>query len=121
MGTVCADDNDTVMKEQQTVTPTWANEKEDPKELCEKNSCKMGVTMLTKQKAVNANAIITTTNTVNANAITSPLKMKKKKKVVYKNMMANIMSGTEKKCISEEKENHLKGLGGGNFSKIDKI
>merc|ERR1711933_660843 len=53
---------------------------------------------------------------------TAPLKKKKKKKKTgYKNMMASMMAGSDKKDIVKEKELLSKGLGGGNFSKIEKI
>ena len=52
---------------------------------------------------------------------TPQLKKKKKKKTGYKNMMATMMAGTDKKDIALEKEILAKGLGGGNFSKIEKI
>lgn len=49
---------------------------------------------------------------------------KKKKKIKYKNLMLDIMSG-DKKDEQTEKEEHLQklqqSLGGGNFKKIDKI
>jgi len=52
---------------------------------------------------------------------TAPLKKKKKKKKTgYKSMMASMMVGTEKDIV-KEKELLAKGLGGGNFSKIEKI
>jgi len=55
-------------------------------------------------------------------AATAPLKKKKKKKKAgYKNMMATMMAGSDKKDIAKEKEFLKKGLGGGNFSKIEKI
>merc|ERR1711933_161678 len=56
-----------------------------------------------------------------AAATTAPLKKKKKKKTGYKNMMASMMAGSDKKDIVKEKELLSKGLGGGNFSKIEKI
>lgn len=47
-------------------------------------------------------------------------KKKKKKKMSYKAMMSNMM--TEKKVdVQEEREKLANGLGGGNFSKIEKI
>lgn len=52
---------------------------------------------------------------------TSLKKKKKKKKNGYKNMMASMMAGSEKKDIAKEKELLAKSLGGGNFSKIEKI
>ena len=48
-------------------------------------------------------------------------KKKKKKKNGYKNMMATMMAGSDKKDVIKEKELLAKGLGGGNFSKIEKI
>ncbi|KAL3929114.1 MAG: hypothetical protein SGARI_004848 [Bacillariaceae sp.] len=50
-----------------------------------------------------------------------PVKKKKKKKASYKNMMANMMTGNEKKDMEKEREAIGKGLGGGAFSKIEKI
>ena len=61
----------------------------------------------------------TETKPVAAPAATAP--KKKKKKASYKNMMANMMAGTEKKDVAKEREALAKGLGGGAFSKIDKI
>jgi len=46
---------------------------------------------------------------------------KKKKKTSYKNMMATMMAGTDSKDIAKEREELSKGLGGGAFSKIEKI
>ena len=55
-------------------------------------------------------------------AATAPLKKKKKKKKTgYKNMMATMMAGSDKKDIAKEKQLLAKSLGGGNFSKIEKI
>eukprot|EP00531_Pseudo-nitzschia_arenysensis_P019532 CAMPEP_0116131962 /NCGR_PEP_ID=MMETSP0329-20121206/9293_1 /TAXON_ID=697910 /ORGANISM="Pseudo-nitzschia arenysensis, Strain B593" /LENGTH=145 /DNA_ID=CAMNT_0003626443 /DNA_START=140 /DNA_END=577 /DNA_ORIENTATION=+ len=49
-------------------------------------------------------------------------KKKKKKKAGYKNMMAAMMAGSDKKDdIAKENQLLQKGLGGGNFSKIEKI
>lgn len=52
-------------------------------------------------------------------------KTKKKKKASYKNMMATMMKGTpEKKKDGESEANaslSKKGLGGGSFSKVEKI
>lgn len=48
-------------------------------------------------------------------------KKKKKKKNGYKNMMATMMAGSGEKDIAKEKQLLAKGLGGGNFSKIEKI
>lgn len=56
--------------------------------------------------------------------LSAPVKKtkKKKKKAGYKNMMAAMMAGSDKKDeIAKEKELLQKGLGGGNFSKIEKI
>ena len=50
-----------------------------------------------------------------------PVKKKKKKKASYKNMMATMMAGTETKDVEKEREALGKGLGGGAFSKIEKI
>jgi sulfite reductase alpha subunit-like flavoprotein len=52
---------------------------------------------------------------------TRQLKKKKKKKTGYKNMMATMMAGTDKKDMAMEQDILAKGLGGGNFSKIEKI
>jgi hypothetical protein len=51
----------------------------------------------------------------------APVKKKKKKKTSYKNMMATMLAGTDHKDIAKEREALSKGLGGGAFSKIDKI
>ena len=51
----------------------------------------------------------------------APALKKKKKKAGYKNMMATMMAGSDKKDIAKEKQLLAKGLGGGNFSKIEKI
>ncbi|KAG7347855.1 A20-like zinc finger domain containing protein [Nitzschia inconspicua] len=50
-------------------------------------------------------------------------KTKKKKKASYKNMMATMMKGTPEKKKDDEPSASLskKGLGGGAFSKIEKI
>jgi hypothetical protein len=57
-----------------------------------------------------------------AAGVTAPVKKKKKKKKAgYKDMMASMMAGSDKKDIAKEKELLAKGLGGGNFSKIEKI
>merc|ERR1712008_399392 len=56
-----------------------------------------------------------------AAATAAPLKKKKKKKTGYKNMMASMMAGSDKKDVAKEKELLAKGLGGGSFSKIEKI
>lgn len=56
-----------------------------------------------------------------AACVTTPRKKKTKKKTGYKNMMATMMAGANKKDIAKEKEALAKGLGGGNFSKIEKI
>ena len=61
------------------------------------------------------------TTEVSAPAVTAPLKKKKKKKAGYKNMMAAMMAGSGEKDVVKEKELLAKGLGGGNFSKIEKI
>lgn len=62
------------------------------------------------------------TTEVSAPAVTAPLKKKKKKKKAgYKNMMAAMMAGSGEKDVVKEKELLAKGLGGGNFSKIEKI
>lgn len=45
---------------------------------------------------------------------------KNKKKTSYKNLMAGMMSGTERD-LEKEKESLRKVTGGGAFSKIDKI
>ena len=54
-------------------------------------------------------------------AASLPVKKKKKKKASYKNMMATMMAGTETKDVEKEREALGKGLGGGAFSKIEKI
>ena len=46
---------------------------------------------------------------------------KKKKKASYKNMMATMMAGNDTKDVEKEREALGKGLGGGAFSKIEKI
>merc|ERR1711935_817946 len=50
-------------------------------------------------------------------------KKKKKKKAGYKNMMADILSGNAKNVstTTNETDHRMDGLGGGNFSKVDKI
>ena len=49
-------------------------------------------------------------------------KKKKKKKASYKDLMASMTSGTPTKDRDVEKERRdIQGLGGGNFSKLDKI
>lgn len=62
-----------------------------------------------------------TTTSVPAPSASAPLKKKKKKKAGYKNMMASMMAGSQKKDIGKEKEILAKGLGGGTFSKVEKI
>ena len=74
-------------------------------------------TSTSKSTAVDGIAIATTPTP----AVIAPLKKKKKKKTGYKNMMASMMSGSDKKDIAKEKEILAKGLGGGVFSKIEKI
>jgi len=57
-----------------------------------------------------------------ATATTPPVvKKKKKKKMGYKNMMASMMAGSEKKDVAKEKDLLVQGLGGGAFSKVEKI
>jgi len=62
----------------------------------------------------------TITTPAPAPSVTAPLKKKKKKKTGYKNMMASMMTGSEKD-VAKEKEILAKGLGGGAFSKVEKI
>lgn len=50
----------------------------------------------------------------------APLKKKKKKKTTYKNLMAQMTSGSGEKDIPKERK-AIQGLGGGNFTKIEKI
>mmetsp|Transcript_12939 Transcript_12939/g.30530 ORF Transcript_12939/g.30530 Transcript_12939/m.30530 type:complete len:152 (-) Transcript_12939:211-666(-) len=59
--------------------------------------------------------------TPSPSAVTAAPSKKKKKKTGYKNMMATMMAGSDKKDILKEKEILAKGLGGGNFSKIERI
>ena len=57
-----------------------------------------------------------------AGGATTCLKKKKKKKTGYKNMMAAMMAaGSDKKDVVTENKLHAKGLGGGDFRKIEKI
>ena len=48
-------------------------------------------------------------------------KKKKKKKPSYKKMMATMMAGTDGKDAKKEREALSKGLGGGKFTKVEKI
>ena len=50
----------------------------------------------------------------------APLKKKKKKKTTYKNLMAQMTSGSGDKDVQKERET-IQGLGGGNFTKIERI
>eukprot|EP00568_Trieres_chinensis_P018893 CAMPEP_0183329488 /NCGR_PEP_ID=MMETSP0160_2-20130417/84820_1 /TAXON_ID=2839 ORGANISM="Odontella Sinensis, Strain Grunow 1884" /NCGR_SAMPLE_ID=MMETSP0160_2 /ASSEMBLY_ACC=CAM_ASM_000250 /LENGTH=153 /DNA_ID=CAMNT_0025497679 /DNA_START=597 /DNA_END=1058 /DNA_ORIENTATION=- len=52
---------------------------------------------------------------------TTSSKKKKKKKGGYKNMMASMMEGTVERDEAKDKESLRKVVGGGTFSKIDKI
>eukprot|EP00177_Eucheuma_denticulatum_P002664 GFKZ01004787.1.p1 GENE.GFKZ01004787.1~~GFKZ01004787.1.p1 ORF type:complete len:182 (-),score=39.44 GFKZ01004787.1:9-500(-) len=49
-----------------------------------------------------------------------PKKKGKKKKKTYKSLMAGMMNGSKELDVKKEREN-IQGLGGGNFSKIEKI
>jgi len=52
---------------------------------------------------------------------TTPVKKtKKKKKMSYKNMMNGMLTGSEK-SVDKEKEKLRQVVGGGNFTKVDKI
>merc|ERR1712151_148135 len=52
---------------------------------------------------------------------TTPVKKtKKKKKVSYKNMMSGMLNGSEK-SVDKEKEKLRQVVGGGNFTKVDRI
>ena len=52
---------------------------------------------------------------------TTPVKKtKKKKKISYKNMMNGMLTGSEK-SVDKEKEKLRQVVGGGNFTKVDKI
>mmetsp|Transcript_18022 Transcript_18022/g.25406 ORF Transcript_18022/g.25406 Transcript_18022/m.25406 type:complete len:135 (-) Transcript_18022:187-591(-) len=48
-------------------------------------------------------------------------KKKKKKKTSYKNMMAGMMQTTDQRSEEQDKDTIMKVVGGGTFSKIDKI
>ena len=51
-----------------------------------------------------------------------PIKMKKKKKQSYKNMMNSMMSGDTCRDVKQEQREKIgSGVGGGAFSKIEKI
>ena len=52
---------------------------------------------------------------------TACLKKERKKKTGYKNMLATMMAGSDKKDVATEKKLLAKGLGGGDFRKIEKI
>jgi hypothetical protein len=55
-------------------------------------------------------------------AVAATKKGKKKKKASYKSMMCGVMSSSLTRDIeAEQKEKISKGVGGGAFSKIDKI
>lgn len=54
-------------------------------------------------------------------AVASPAKKKKKKKISYKSMMANMLEGTGTKDVEKEKEKLRDVTGGGHFKKIDRI
>eukprot|EP00532_Pseudo-nitzschia_australis_P002433 CAMPEP_0168186624 /NCGR_PEP_ID=MMETSP0139_2-20121125/14548_1 /TAXON_ID=44445 /ORGANISM="Pseudo-nitzschia australis, Strain 10249 10 AB" /LENGTH=149 /DNA_ID=CAMNT_0008108677 /DNA_START=157 /DNA_END=606 /DNA_ORIENTATION=+ len=56
-----------------------------------------------------------------ASISTAPVVRRKKKKSGYKNMMATMMAASDKKDVAKEKKLLDKGLGGGAFSKIEKI
>ena len=52
----------------------------------------------------------------------TPTKKKKKKKTSYKSMMSSMMSGNKERDVQAESRAQIsKGLGGGKFSKIEKI
>merc|ERR1711935_812746 len=75
----------------------------------------------TKKTATSKQPIEEVQTAAPSAAVTAPLKKKKKKKTGYKNMMASMMLGSDKKDFAKDKELLAKGLGGGNFSKIEKI
>lgn len=53
---------------------------------------------------------------------TAPKKGNKKKKASYKSMMSGVMSSSPTRDVEkEQREKIAKGVGGGAFSKIDKI
>jgi len=52
----------------------------------------------------------------------APAKKKKKKKQSYKNMMSSMMNGDSKRDVQkEQREKIQRGVGGGSFTKIEKI
>jgi hypothetical protein len=55
-----------------------------------------------------------------APAAAAPTK-KKKKKASYKSMMTSMMKETSTHRDVQKERQNIKGLGGGNFSKIEKI
>merc|ERR1712194_667626 len=74
----------------------------------------------TKKTATSKQPIEEVQTAAPSAAVTAPLKKKKKKKKTgYKNMMASMMLGSDKKDVAKEKELLAKGLGGGSFSKIE--
>jgi hypothetical protein len=59
---------------------------------------------------------------VEAAAPSTAALMKKKKKQSYKNMMTSMMAGDKARDLQkEQREKISKGVGGGNFSKIEQI
>lgn len=75
----------------------------------------------TKKTATSKQLIEEVQTAAPSAGVTAPLKKKKKKKTGYKNMMASMMAGSDKKDFAKDKELLAKGLGGGNFSKVEKI
>eukprot|EP00537_Pseudo-nitzschia_pungens_P006982 CAMPEP_0172355744 /NCGR_PEP_ID=MMETSP1060-20121228/154_1 /TAXON_ID=37318 /ORGANISM="Pseudo-nitzschia pungens, Strain cf. cingulata" /LENGTH=151 /DNA_ID=CAMNT_0013075583 /DNA_START=174 /DNA_END=629 /DNA_ORIENTATION=- len=89
--------------------PTRMREKEVATPVAEKSS----TVTLPKSSEKNDSAATATTVQV--------VKKKKKKKMGYKNMMASMMAGSDKKDVATEKDLLVQGLGGGAFSKVEKI
>jgi hypothetical protein len=57
-----------------------------------------------------------------ATATPTPIKKKKKKKQSYKNLMTSMMTGdSSRDVLQQEREKISKGVGGGSFTKIEKI
>mmetsp|Transcript_4246 Transcript_4246/g.6267 ORF Transcript_4246/g.6267 Transcript_4246/m.6267 type:complete len:151 (+) Transcript_4246:137-589(+) len=54
-------------------------------------------------------------------AAAAPTKKKKKKKTSYKSLMASMTTGNTKERDFKKERDSIQGLGGGNFSKIEKI
>merc|ERR1712224_16542 len=80
------------------------------------------------EEQINADTATTATSNgtdndaVPAVSVTTTKKKKKKKKAGYKNVMADIMSGNAKNVSTTKETDHrMDGLGGGNFTKVDKI